>query len=292
MISRKRKSNVIETDFLPSVLEVLETPPLKGGRIVSFSITVFILLFLGWSFSFIDMVSIAQGKVIPLGHVKIIQPQEQGKITEISVIEGQKVKQGDILLKLDKTLAEAELEKIYLEQKKIEDDILLLTAYNARYSSMAVTRENDLLQAKKREFFFNLKTLQDELAKSQSTVNIVEASIVELKATLPVISEKYKSYETLYQQGHVSKVEFLNLKEQKIQREQEYASQLQRRNQALADIQKVKSQIEALKSSDKRAVSEELSEKRVKLSQLKEEGAVLAKPNKAKLGTWKDARYG
>ena len=53
----------------------------------------------------------SEGKIIPYGNVKVVQPFEEGVITGIHVEDGQKVKQGELLLELDPTIKEVDIEK-------------------------------------------------------------------------------------------------------------------------------------------------------------------------------------
>ena len=62
-----------------------------------------------WSyFGHIDVVASAQGKIIPRGHVKIIQAADVGVVRAIHVVEGQFVKAGEPLIALDPTSTNAD----------------------------------------------------------------------------------------------------------------------------------------------------------------------------------------
>ena len=105
-----------ETEFLPAVLEVTETPPSPVGRVLLFSI---MLLFAGgllWSvLGHVDEVAVATGKIVPVGQVKVIQSEGKGVVHAIHVKEGQTVKKGDILVELDRTFSEADLARLKKE---------------------------------------------------------------------------------------------------------------------------------------------------------------------------------
>ncbi|MBQ6759039.1 MAG: hypothetical protein IJP42_08180, partial [Selenomonadaceae bacterium] len=60
-----------ETEFLPAILEVTETPPSPTGRLVMWSILLLVVVALAWSIlGHIDEVAVAAGKVIPTGQIK------------------------------------------------------------------------------------------------------------------------------------------------------------------------------------------------------------------------------
>ncbi|RMH10925.1 MAG: HlyD family type I secretion periplasmic adaptor subunit, partial [Gammaproteobacteria bacterium] len=71
-------------EFLPAVLEVQETPPSPLGRIIVFTIILLFSIAVVWAcIGEVNIVATAQGKIIPNGRVKIIQPLEIGTVREI-----------------------------------------------------------------------------------------------------------------------------------------------------------------------------------------------------------------
>ena len=65
-------------------------------------IMLFFIAFIAWAFlSEVDEVVRGTGKVVPSGQTKILQNLEGGIIKNIYVKDGDTVKKGDILLKLD-----------------------------------------------------------------------------------------------------------------------------------------------------------------------------------------------
>jgi hemolysin D len=72
-----------------------------------------------------DIVSVAHGKIIPNGHVKVIQPLESGVVRSILVEEGQSVSAGEVLIELDSTVAKA-------DQQRLEEELLLLELDRSR----------------------------------------------------------------------------------------------------------------------------------------------------------------
>ena len=81
------------TEFLPAVLEIQQAPPSPVGRAILWTImAVFASGVLWATLGWIDIVATAQGKIIPSGYSKVIQPYETGVITAIHVQDGQVVK--------------------------------------------------------------------------------------------------------------------------------------------------------------------------------------------------------
>jgi hemolysin D len=104
------KQDNLEYEFLPPALEIEETPASPLHRILIWVIFVIILSTFAWSYlGRVDVVAVARGKVIPDGRIKIIQPVETGVIRTIHVKEGQRIKEGQILIELDPTIKEADV---------------------------------------------------------------------------------------------------------------------------------------------------------------------------------------
>src|SRR3954470_1953062 len=100
-----------ELAFLPAALEIVETPPSPIGRAIAFTLIAMFSAALAWAcIGTVDIVAVAPGKIIPSGRTKTIQPFETGVVQAIQVRDGQSVKSGDVLVELDTTAVNAELE--------------------------------------------------------------------------------------------------------------------------------------------------------------------------------------
>src|SRR5215470_205284 len=118
-----------ELAFLPAALEVVETPPSPVGRAIGATIIALFCAALAWaSFGTIDIVASAQGKIIPTGRTKVIQPFEIGVVRAIHVRDGQSVKAGDPLIELDATMNQADREHMQTDLVAAQLDIARLNA--------------------------------------------------------------------------------------------------------------------------------------------------------------------
>lgn len=93
-----------ELEFLPAVLEIQESPPSPVGRAVALNIAALFGVAILWAmFGTIDIIAVAQGKIVPGDRSKVIQPLEAGVIKAIHVQDGSRVKAGDPLIDIDTT---------------------------------------------------------------------------------------------------------------------------------------------------------------------------------------------
>src|SRR6185369_12609443 len=118
-----------ELAFLPAALEIIETPASPLGRSVAWTIIAFFVLALAWAcIGRIDIIATAQGRIVPTGRTKIIQPLEAGTVTAIRVRDGDAVRQGDVLVELDRTTSTAERDRVGHELLRTRLDVARLTA--------------------------------------------------------------------------------------------------------------------------------------------------------------------
>jgi hemolysin D len=102
-----------EAQFLPAALSLQETPVSPAPRIAIWLLIGFAALTLLWSiFGHVDVVATAQGKIVPNGRTKTIQPFETATVKAIHVSDGQPVQAGEVLIELDPSTAQAEQHRI------------------------------------------------------------------------------------------------------------------------------------------------------------------------------------
>lgn len=123
-------------EFLPAVLEIQQAPPSPIGRAILWTIIAMFASSVLWAtLGWIDIVATAQGKIIPSGYSKVIQPYEAGVITAIHVQDGQIVKRGEVLIELDSTQNRADQNRAANEYQAAKIDAVRLRALIAGQST-------------------------------------------------------------------------------------------------------------------------------------------------------------
>ncbi|MEG4205464.1 HlyD family efflux transporter periplasmic adaptor subunit [Microcoleus sp. Pol7_A1] len=96
-----------------SLHSVLDQPPVSFPQGLILGGMVFSVAFGAWAtLGKIDQVGHAQGKLVPKGDVYKIHPTEPGKIINLAIKEGQKIKAGQLLAELDPATAASEVERL------------------------------------------------------------------------------------------------------------------------------------------------------------------------------------
>ena len=193
-----------ELEFLPAVLEIQESPPSPVGRTIIFMIIGVFSAALLWSiFGHIDIVAVAQGKIIPSDYSKVIQPLESGIIKKIHVRDGQHVKKDDVLIELDATTTGADRERYSNEYLSALTEVARLQALIADQDSFTPPKGAD-----HRFVEIQRNRLRDQLSEFRALKNQAEA------------------YKNLYDKQLVSKMQYLEAERARAQKAQEYAAEL------------------------------------------------------------------
>ena len=101
------------SDFSPPLLRIQQKPPPPlAGWMLRLLLALITGLLLWAIFGQLDIVAVADGKLVPSTYLKIVQPAEQGIVREILVKEGEAVKSGQVLIRMDSVLAGADVKAI------------------------------------------------------------------------------------------------------------------------------------------------------------------------------------
>jgi hemolysin D len=93
-------------DFAPAILRVTAEPPSPLPRAVLYLLLGIVGGMLIWAtLGRLDIVAVAQGKLVPKNYVQVVQPAESGIVRDILVREGDRVAAGQVLMRMDRKLA-------------------------------------------------------------------------------------------------------------------------------------------------------------------------------------------
>lgn len=258
-----------DCEFLPSVLAIQESPPSPIGRMILWVLCFFLLFMIGWAIvGKVNIVASAQGKIIPNGKVKIIQPAVTGVVENIYVKDGDFVTEGDLLITLDKTITESKLRQVELQLidsqakniwlRHFFDNINnLINIQNPEYPELLtknrplIVRHNLLFRQELEEFGSKLKIKVGELSKYNNEKLEAELSRDKLKTILPLIEKREGALRKLYDKKMASETEYLDLKQSLI--EAKYNLKLQENSiESLAlQIKITKTEVQDLYSNKK-----------------------------------------
>ena len=236
-----------ETEFLPAILEVTETPPSPTGRLVMWSILLLVVVALAWSIlGHINEVAVAAGKVIPTGQIKTIQVKNKGIIKEINVEEGQLVQEGDVLVILDPTTTTADYDSLKKRAAYYKLDIQRLTA---ELTQQPFTPEEDpdleahdlaaemaLYQSRTSDYHTQRQSRVDVINQKMAKLQATQATYEKFAQVLAIEQEKEARLIDLSEQNAISQFQLLEQQSKTIEYAKNAQAQLDELNSIKAEI--------------------------------------------------------
>lgn len=259
-----------EAAFLPAALEIQESPPSPIGRLTLWTILTFFVLAITWAgISEIDIVSVAPGRIIPSGHSKIVQPLEIGTVTAIHVIDGQAVKTGEVLIELDRSSAQADVDRLRAEQDAVKREILRyqqladwLVAGSPPIEQQLRAVDDNLLRRQWLEFSDRIDVLRRERDRQHAERQSAQHQVAKLEAVLPIVSRKARDQKGLADKQLLSEQQYLETEQERREIFHDLRAQKGRVDELGAAEQALDARIAYTRSEFHRQVLEGLDEAR------------------------------
>ncbi|MEQ1579953.1 MAG: HlyD family type I secretion periplasmic adaptor subunit [Steroidobacteraceae bacterium] len=191
------------------LFEIETTDPGSGSRAVMKVVCALFGMSLLWAiFAKLDITAVAEGRLVPQTYVKIVQPAESGIVREIRVKEGDRVEQGQVLVRLDPTVTAAdgaalqrELALQRLQLRRIEAELAgapLLR--NATDDPLLFTQVQAQLQSHRQAFLDAVAGEQVAKRRAEHELASSRETLQKLAATLPSYEKSAKAFEKLADQ--------------------------------------------------------------------------------------------
>ena len=168
------------------MIENLNVKYKKTTNLLFYCFSIFTALIILWSLVFqVDIVSNAEGQIIPVGEIKTIQHLEGGIIESILVKESEIVSKDQPLVILAATASEVDVEElqvridsqiiksIRLEAEINDFDVPVFPTSLRNSREKIVNKSLELYMSRKNNFDGNLKEIDAQIEKSQVDVDIL-----------------------------------------------------------------------------------------------------------------------
>jgi hemolysin D len=238
--------NADPADFSAPLLRIQDKPPapLAGWMLwLLLSLTAFVVL---WSaLGPLDIVAVAEGKLVPSGYLKIVQPAEQGIVREILVREGEPVAAGQVLIRMDSVLAAADVKAMQVEHQNRR---LALRRVDAQLTGKKFSVEQsdprELALQVEAQYAANVRAYRSSLAqekslleKSKHDLEAARQTRAKLEQVLPHYIEQEKAFEKLTKDGFAGRILYTDKRRERIEKEQDLHAQesIIRANMALIE---------------------------------------------------------
>lgn len=262
-----------------------QTP--RGARLLVWISVAAVFTLLIWAhFAVLDEVTRGEGKVIPSRQVQVLQSMDGGIVSEILVKEGQTVKIGDLMLKVDPTRMVSSL-------RENRSQYLSLLAKGARLRALAegsrflppadvtaeapevVEQERALYESRRAELDATLGVARQQSSQRSQELISVRAKREQASQSFNLTARELEMTRPLAKSGAISDVELLRL-------ERDVARYRGERDSANSDIPRLESaiaeatrKIQEIELTFRNIARSELSETNAKLNALLEGSSAL-----------------
>ena len=265
----------------------LQQEPLRARALLRWMSLILVILLIWAAFAEIDEVTKGEGRVIPSSQLQIIQSVDGGVVEEIKVREGQMVRSGALLMRIDPTRFQSNLRdnrSQYLALRIKAARLEALTAETpflpppeeAAEAPAIVERELALFESSRGEFEAGIEIANQQVNQRRSEIEAATSRLTQANRGLQLATRELDVTRPLVESGAVSEVEILRLEREvsTLTGERSLASsQIQVSRSALAEANR---KVEEYTLNFRNRWRTDLSETMAKLNSLTESSGALA----------------
>lgn len=222
-------------DAEPVLAAMRNALPAPLARAVLLAVAALVALLLLWAaLAKLDIVVSAEGRLVPRGYTKVVQPAQGGVISAILVKDGDAVREGQLLLRLDARLAHADT--LAAESDSALNRLTLRRIEAELADRPFVQRAGEpveLFAQVHAQWLARRQTLLDTLAQETQSLNRARAELraaeqtqAKLTQTLPLVRQSAEAYRKLVAEGFVGELAAADRLREVIEKERDLEAQV------------------------------------------------------------------
>ena len=251
--------------------------PSRKARVVLWSVLLLCSLLLAWAtVARLDIIVTAEGRLVPQTLVKIVQPAEAGILRELLVQEGDMVRAGQVLARLDSTLANAEtagtsneLMSQRLQQRRLEAELQNRTMQpQAGDDPLRFRQVQQQAEAHRTAFTETMGQERAQLQRVEQEMHSAAALVSKLELTVPTYRNAADAFAGLGKDGYVPALQAADRQREATEKEKDLVAQRATLAAAQAAIQAQQGRMRQLQSQYRSDLEHELADVRSRILQL------------------------
>jgi hemolysin D len=221
-------------DFRPDLFTIEHSPPSRWPRALVLGLVGLLTCIGVWiAFAKLDIVASAPGKLVPTSFNKVVQSADNGIVVDILVKDGDTVKEGQVLMRLDARSSQSDMGAV---TKEVALKSLTLKRIEAELSERPFLAPAgfppEVVSQLSAQYRARRQSLADALALEAESLNKAKADLLsanqtldKLKYTLPLIKKGADAYEKLLKEGFVGDVLANEKRREFVEKEQDVKTQ-------------------------------------------------------------------
>jgi hemolysin D len=251
--------------------------PSEMGRIVLWTVSILIFILIIWAaLGQLDIIASAEGKLTPQTLVKIVQPADSGVVKQLLVNEGDSVKAGQVLARLDTTLASADkvgvasdLSIQLLQVRRIEAELENRPMQSqADDDKQRYTQVHSEYIAHRQAYLDSVEQEKAQLAKAEHDRSGAAEVLSKLEQTVPTYKRAAAAYVQLEKEGFFGGLATADKQREAIEKIKDLDAQKSAVASLDATIAAEHKKINQIQSAYRNDLQKELADIRAKISQL------------------------
>ena len=273
-------ANADPAQFAPALAQLQEHSPSPLGLGMLYTVLALVCATLTWSaLAQLDVVAVAEGKLVPAGYLKIVQPMDSGVVREILVSEGEAVSAGQVLARMDATLSRAEGRALAVEYHTRRLGVRRIDAQLADRALAPAPEDPPAIYAQvAAQSAANVRAFRNALAqeravleKARHDLKAAEEVRGKLLAVLPHYREQELAFEKLAKDGFAGRLLATDKTRERIEREQDLRAQEAAIASARATIEQSEKRLGQISAEYRRQLQTERVETAAQTERLAEE---------------------
>ena len=257
-------------------------------RITLWVILGFFIIMITWaSLAEIDEVTRGEGKAIPSSRLQKIQNLEGGIVAEVFVHEGEVVKAGAPLLRLDDTRFRSNAGESEADRYALEARVQRLTAQLADKETLTLSPdivekapdiangEMELFTSVNKRIQSELSGLDEQLVQKKQELLDYQAKAEQYRRSLGLLQQEIGMSEPLVAKGAISRVEVLRLRRSEVETRGQLESVTLAVPRAQAAIKEIESKVGETRGRYRSEALSQLNEARTDLSKIEATGKAI-----------------
>ena len=276
------KAKKQELDYMDELQAAMQMRPAAPVYMVLFTIMAFVVFLFGWAaVTQVDILSRAQGQVVPSQEIQVVQSLEGGILEELLIAKGDIVKKGQILLRISDVAFSS-------EEKGTQARFLSLQAKRARLEAESTgeeftlpdelakeipdiaTNEKALYLSRQKELQSAYEMQDEKINKAKAGLAEVEAEISRLYQNRTHLNKELTITKEMVEKRAVPKLDQIRLERELADVSGQINARAQEKKGLQAELASVKSQREAQTDKFRSTALEELNKVKTDIAALKE----------------------
>lgn len=213
--------------YMPDVHRAASRRGRRFAYVLTFVTFAFVVVMIFWANgATIDEVTRGEGRVVPSSKTQVVQNLEGGILSEILVREGDIVQEGAVLVRIDNSLAEANLrdlqgQYISLQARVARLDALFDGAETVEYPTEVVKKAPDVVQAQnilfgtqRRQNAAQLSILESQRFQREQEIQEAVSQRRQYRNSLALAREELGITEPLVRQGIMPRLDLIRIERQ------------------------------------------------------------------------------